>query len=171
VPVDVPVSDAPTYYIGVVNAHGDTNVSVKEVAIHRLAPALFHAGFDPVSGITSPSMYVLRINADGSRTTEVPELDEHGVQKPIAVNVPGQTVFFVLYGTGMRGAQAALSDAAFLTGPPTVLPIQFIGSAPGFVGLDQVNIKIPSSLAGSGLTQLLVHVEGFETAPVTLNFK
>ncbi|MGH9835623.1 MAG: hypothetical protein ACREBD_20095, partial [Blastocatellia bacterium] len=37
----------------------------------------------------------------------------------------------------------------------------YAGPAPGFVGLDQINVELPSSLAGRGQLDLLTYVDGW----------
>jgi uncharacterized protein (TIGR03437 family) len=45
------------------------------------------------------------------------------------------------------------------------------GAAPGFPGLDQVNVQIPAALAGAGSVNVVVTVDGQASNPVTLTFK
>lgn len=88
---------------------------------------------------------------------------------PIPVSSNGQ-VYVTLYGTGIRNGQ---SVSVTING--TNVPVQFVGPAPGFTGLDQVNILLPASLQGSGETDLVLTVDGQTTDPntnvVTINLQ
>jgi len=79
------------------------------------------------------------------------------------VNSPGSTVYLVLYGTGIRGATTVTATAG-----STVLPVAFFGAAPGFTGLDQINIQLPASLAGAGTVTVQLVADGLNANPVQI---
>jgi uncharacterized protein (TIGR03437 family) len=94
---------------------------------------------------TSPGIFVLNgagqgavVNPDGS------------LNSPLAPASRGQVV--VIYGTGL-GAVSSQGKLSVVTQPVTAvvngqeLPVAFAGLAPGFVGLYQVNVPLPSALA------------------------
>ncbi len=85
------------------------------------------------------------------------------VPAPITVNSPGSTVYLVLYGTGIRGATTVTATAG-----STVLPVAFFGAAPGFTGLDQINIQLPASLAGAGTVTVQLVADGLNANPVQI---
>jgi uncharacterized protein (TIGR03437 family) len=88
---------------------------------------------------------------------------------PVPLDVSAGNSALVLYGTGIRGA-AALSDVTVQIGSQT-LPVFYAGAAPDFVGLDQVNVVLPASLAGSGTVNVSVSVSGAVSNTVTVSFK
>jgi uncharacterized protein (TIGR03437 family) len=49
--------------------------------------------------------------------------------------------------------------------------VLFADPAPGFIGLDQVNLPIPRSLAGRGEVDVVVTVEGKVANTVKINIK
>ena len=49
------------------------------------------------------------------------------------------------------------------------MPIQFVGPAPGFTGLDQINVGLDLSLRGSGETNVVLTVDGQTSNTVTIN--
>jgi uncharacterized protein (TIGR03437 family) len=49
--------------------------------------------------------------------------------------------------------------------------LTFAGAQGGFVGLDQANILIPSSLAGRGEVNVVLTVEGKSSNPVAINIR
>jgi uncharacterized protein (TIGR03437 family) len=68
---------------------------------------------------------------------------------PIVVN--GKAIYLSLYGTGFRNAAAGALQA-LING--VSVPVQYAGAQPTYVGLDQVNIQLPASLAGAGDVQI-----------------
>lgn len=72
----------------------------------------------------------------------------------------------MLYGTGIQN-RAKLSDVTVTVGSQT-LPALYAGPAPNDPGVDQVNVALPSSLAGSGTVYVTVSVAGTTSNPVTL---
>jgi uncharacterized protein (TIGR03437 family) len=67
----------------------------------------------------------------------------------------------VLYGTGIRG-RSTLSGVAVNIGLAAGT-VTYAGPQGTFVGLDQVNVLLPNSLAGSGRLVLTVTVDGQTT--------
>jgi uncharacterized protein (TIGR03437 family) len=61
--------------------------------------------------------------------------------------------FLEVYGTGFAGILQA-EVKAFWNG--VEIPVQFAGDAPGFVGLQQVNVQLPAGVAGSNRLRLRV---------------
>ena len=101
---------------------------------------------------------VLRIKANGDRVYE-------SISNPINLSNPADKVFLQLYGTGLRGRSNLSKVKAFLGGTPLV--VDYIGSQNFFVGLDQINVQLPSSLAGRNRTlDLIVYVDGWNANTV-----
>lgn len=85
------------------------------------------------------------------------------VLTPIDLGISGDRVFLELYGTGIRNktgpAENPTSIKAYLGGTP--LPVLYAGAQSGFFGLDQVNVELPSSLAGrNAALHLVLYVDG-----------
>jgi uncharacterized protein (TIGR03437 family) len=85
------------------------------------------------------------------------------VPAPITVNAAGSTVYLVLYGTGIRNASTVSVSAGSAT-----LPVAFYGAAPGFTALDQINVQLPASLAGSGMLTVQLVADGLNANPVQI---
>jgi uncharacterized protein (TIGR03437 family) len=49
--------------------------------------------------------------------------------------------------------------------------VGFAGAAPGFIGLDQINLTIPRSLAGRGDVDVVIAVDGKIANTVKINIK
>ncbi len=86
---------------------------------------------------------------------------------PLEVN-SGQSAL-VLFGTGIQN-RAALSGVTVTIGNQA-LPATYAGPAPGFTGLDQVNVMLPPSLAGGGTVNITVSVSGMASNVVTATFQ
>jgi uncharacterized protein (TIGR03437 family) len=82
---------------------------------------------------------------------------------PISV-ATGQT-YLILYGTGIGTAAVT----ATINGAPAT--VQFSGAEGVYPGLDQVNILLPSSLAGAGKVTIVVTAAGKPSNPVYLNIQ
>lgn len=85
------------------------------------------------------------------------------VLTPIDLGIPGDRVFLELYGTGIRNKTGPTENPtaikAYLGGTP--LPVLYAGAQSGFFGLDQVNVELPSSLAGrNAALHLVLYVDG-----------
>ena len=68
-------------------------------------------------------------------------------------------IFLILYGTGIRG-RTAPSAVAIRIGN-VAAPVLYAGEAPGFVGLDQINVgPLPRMLIGRGEVDVVLTVDG-----------
>ncbi len=59
-----------------------------------------------------------------------------------------------VYGTGLRHADAVTALAQVPAGNRYPLTVEYAGAAPGFFGLDQVNLLLPPDLDGAGTVSL-----------------
>ncbi len=80
------------------------------------------------------------------------------VPEPIDLGPDGDQVVLVLFGSGVRG-RSDLSAVKVAIGGVEVQP-DYAGIAPGFVGLDQINVLIPRSLAGRSEIDVVVRADG-----------
>jgi uncharacterized protein (TIGR03437 family) len=112
----------------------------------------------------------LRVTPDGSRINmPVAACGESGCRPaPIDFGSPEDRTYLLLFGTGIRFAgQARLSVRA----NGVELPI--LGYAPQaeYVGLDQVNVELPRTLAGAGEVEVQLAIDGKLANPVTILLK
>lgn len=126
------------------------------VQLSNVAPAIYTAD---ASGAGVPAGSVLRVTSGG--TASLDTLFQVGTStylpKPFAVSA-ADTVYVVLYGTGIRNR--SLNPAKATIGG-TVVPVQYAGAQSLYPGFDQVNIgPLPTSLAGKGVTDCIVFVDG-----------
>jgi uncharacterized protein (TIGR03437 family) len=133
------------------------------ILVSSVALSLFTAD---ASGMGAPSGLLLRVRADGQQVYEsLARFDASRnrlVPAPIARRA-GEQLFLILYGSGLRcsvdtdrnsGNGVAENIQATIGGvnAQTV----FAGNAPGFVGLEQLNIQIPDNAPANPNTQVVV---------------
>jgi uncharacterized protein (TIGR03437 family) len=131
---------------------------VRRAEVVRVAPSIFTAD---ASGGGLPAAFVLRVKSDGSQVIEsIFQFDPSGKPAaiPIELNRDGELVFLILFGTGIRG-RSDLSKVTAKAGNEN-LPVEFAGAVPDFVGLDQVNLRLPRQLAGRGDIQIEFEADG-----------
>ena len=138
------------------------------VILAAVAPALFSANGD---GKGPPAAQVVTTHADLTQTFTYPYNCAAGTctTMPISFGSATDQTALVLYGTGIRN-RAALSDVTVQIGPQS-LPAFYAGAAPTYVGLDQVNVQLPRSLAGSGTESLSVSVAGTASNVLMVTFQ
>ena len=79
---------------------------------------------------------------------------------------PVRTVLAV-FGTGLRNAVMVSAFAQDPAGNRFPMIVQFAGPAPGFFGLDQVNVLLPPDIDGAGTTQFILTADGVSANVVT----
>ncbi len=85
------------------------------------------------------------------------------------LGAPTDTLVVELYGTGIRGRTSPSNVVAQIRGEPA--QIAYAASQLKFVGLDQVNVYVPRSLAGAGEVPVVLTVDGITANVVTINIK
>jgi uncharacterized protein (TIGR03437 family) len=89
------------------------------------------------------------------------------VPLPLDLGSGTQQYYLELYGTGIRNAKTVTVSAG-----GTNLPVLFVGAAPGFTGLDQVNVgPLPRSLAGQNSVSLVLTADNQSANLVTIDIK
>ncbi|MEZ5396577.1 MAG: hypothetical protein R2724_27805, partial [Bryobacterales bacterium] len=74
-----------------------------------------------------------------------------------------------LYGTGIRGSQDVTVLVTDRTGNVSRATALYAGPAPAFLGLDQVNFRVPSELEGAGVVELRLWLNGQFSNAVSLD--
>jgi uncharacterized protein (TIGR03437 family) len=134
------------------------------INIGGVAPGLFTAN---ANGQGVFAGQVIHVHADGSETVSdslVWSASANAyVANPIDLGPTSDRVVLVMYGTGIRHAA---SVTAAING--TTATVLYSGAQGLFPGLDQLNVELPRSLAGSGLATLTIATDGQTANPVTL---
>ncbi len=127
--------------------------------ISTVSPGMFSVDG---SGQGVATGYALRINALGAPSYDpIAQYDaaqNRFVATPINLGGVTDQVFLVLFGTGFK-FRSAISAVSCSIGGETS-EILFAGEASGFIGLDQLNIRLPRSLAGRGEVDVVITVDG-----------
>jgi uncharacterized protein (TIGR03437 family) len=139
-------------------------------AITRVSPAIFTANAD---GRGVPAAIIVRVLAGGAQLTEPAALfdamQNRFVPRPIDLGAEGDQVFLVLFGTGIRGRGTLANVVARIGG--LTADVSYAGDQGGLVGLDQLNIRLPRSLAGRGDVEVVLLVENYVANVVQINVK
>lgn len=175
---------APTqinYLVPTGTADGDATVTVSinnnvvgrgTMKVAKVVPGLFSAN---ANGQGVAAAVILRVR-NGATTFEPVARFEGGQNVPIQVDLgpAGDIVYLLAYGTGLRGRSRAQNISVNLGGTiKTLDPGAFEDAVPaaGFFGLDQVNIALPRTLIGKGLTNITLTVDGKPTNTIQLLIK
>jgi uncharacterized protein (TIGR03437 family) len=150
----------------VVVTNADNSTRTGSVTVTTAAPGLFSVdssgrgaavGFSTFDGLARQSL----TNPDGS-------------QRPVDPGTTARPNYLELFGTGLRRAVAsnpgdgngvAEAVTVLLQGVPAM--VTYAGPAPGWMGLDQINVAIPPELAGLGRINIRVIVNGQSSNIVT----
>jgi uncharacterized protein (TIGR03437 family) len=132
---------------------GDGHTVSTQVTVANLAPSLFTVDS---SGIAAA--YVVRVSPDGAQSIEPVFMGEAGSisAAPVDLASPGQ-VYLILFGTGFDAATAA---STVVRANGVTATVYYAGPQSVFPGLDQINVLLPESLAGSGVTSVVAEVNG-----------
>jgi uncharacterized protein (TIGR03437 family) len=138
-----------------------------QAIVGAVAPAIFTADG---SGSGVPIGILYTAHADGTQVSQpIYSCNSSGCQPvPVDVSNPTDTNVLVLYATGIRNALLPSITAQLGSVNPSVL---FAGAQSQFPGLDQINLQLPGSLAGSGQVMLQIVASGQKANPVRLMFR
>ena len=81
----------------------------------------------------------------------------------------GDTLYLLLYATGVRNRSTAGNVTCILNGQN--LPVMYAGVQPEFAGLDQVDVLLPASLRGTGQVTVTLLVDGQRSNTATVTFQ
>jgi uncharacterized protein (TIGR03437 family) len=160
---------APGYGAVIVKIN-DAVVSSGAIKVEAFAPGIFTAA---ANGMGVAAGKVQRVRNGNSTFEDMVEPNPLNPSQwraiPIDLDPPTDNVFLLLFGTGLRGRSTPLNASVNIGG--MVLPVDFVGAQPEFVGLDQVNISLPQSLKGKGEVDVILTVDGVTMNTVRVAFK
>jgi uncharacterized protein (TIGR03437 family) len=144
-------------------------VSLGTASVNRVAPGIFTAN---ANGQGVAAALALRIKANGQQVYEpaarYDDTVKHFVTLPIDLGNADEQVFLLLFGTGWRN-RSDLSNVSITIAGQRVEAL-FAG-AQGSPGLDQLNLRLPHTLAGRGEVDVVVQVDGQTANLVKISFK
>ena len=140
------------------------------VEIARVAPGLFSAN---ANGQGAAAGVVLTVSADGRQTSQPTfqcgATPSSCVAAPIDLGADTDQVILLLFGTGIRGVGSLSEVSASIGGVEA--EVLYAGRQGDFAGLDQVNVRLPRSLAGRGEVAVLLSVEGKTANTLTVSIR
>jgi len=149
-------------------------MSDEVIQISSLAPGIFTAN---LTGKGLAAAVALRVKYSG--TTIVSQTYEsilrfdpaQGTLVPIPIDLGPETdqVYLVLFGTGFHNVTSMDNVSGTIGGLNAA--VTYAGPQGQLVGLDQVNMLLPRSLAGRGLVNIVLTLGGKVTNPVTVSIK
>ncbi len=140
--------------------------TASNVQIAKVAPGIFTLN---ASGLASA--YAIRVSANGTQTAElVYSINSNGgvVASPINLGSATDQLILALFGTGLETAGTSGVTATVNGVKATVAYAGPQGGEPGF---DQVNVLLPSSLAGAGNVNVQVTAGGVAANPVQVTIQ
>jgi len=149
----VPPGVAPGLALVTITA-GDGTVRQGIIRVDAVSPGVFTAGPDVAAA------FVLRILPDGSRQTESTVFaGSNGSLFARGIDLGGddEDVLLLLFGTGIRGLSSLGQVSVNIGGVEA--EVLYAGPQGEFLGLDQVNVRIPKTLRGRGLVNIVVTVD------------
>jgi uncharacterized protein (TIGR03437 family) len=138
------------------------------VRIEPAAPALFAANADG-RGVAAAA--AVRVGADGAQTVlpvfECGAAPGSCVAKPIDLGGESEQVILLLFGTGIRGS--ATLPSVTIGG----IGAEVLGAGPQgqYVGLDQVNVRLPRALMGRADVDAVLKADGKTANVVTVRIR
>ena len=147
---------------------GDGSSAVSTVQIAAVAPGLFAANQTGRGAAAASIVFVSGTNRRSEPNAACDANGQNCVPRLIDLTSADE-VFVELYGTGIRN-HSGLTNVTVNVGGESV-PVTFASAQPNFVGLDQVNIKLPRSLTGRGEVDVVLTVEGKAANPVRINLR
>jgi uncharacterized protein (TIGR03437 family) len=144
-------------------------IALGTLEIAATAPGLFSAN---ANGQGAAVGALQRRKADGTDVFEpLAEFDERQnlfLPRALDLRTPNEQYFLTLYGTGIRFRNPGLPVVAQIG--DTEVEVLYAGSQPEFIGLDQVNLRLPTTLAGRGLQELRLQIDGQWTNGLLVSF-
>jgi uncharacterized protein (TIGR03437 family) len=121
--------------------------------IENTAPAIATVDFDV------PVAFAVRIEPDGTQTpVQLYPICGEGSSPCTGITLDERPVYLSLIGAGIRNRKT-LSDVTCTIGGVSV-PVEYAGPTPGFVGMDQVNLRLTKGLPSSDWNPLILSVDG-----------
>jgi uncharacterized protein (TIGR03437 family) len=142
-----------------------SGTSMATITVTNSSPGVFTAND---SGAGPLAAQVVSVTPGGAQTyTNTAALNgQTFVNAPISMTPAGNMFFLLLYGTGIRFGSVITVTINGTTYTPT-----YAGAQGTYAGLDQINVLLPASLAGSGTVNVSVTVDGQVSNTGTIAFQ
>ncbi|MDX2042826.1 MAG: cytochrome c peroxidase [Acidobacteriota bacterium] len=167
------------YLLPAAVALGEATVTVQQngnvvasglLQIAPVAPGVFTVD---ANGRGLPAATVLRVKADGSQSYEPVARFDAATNRheavPIDLGAATDQLYLIPFGTGFRNRSSLATVSCTIGGANA--EVIYAGTQPQFVGVDQLNILIPRSVAGRGNVEVQLRADGKTANTVTINIK
>jgi uncharacterized protein (TIGR03437 family) len=145
----------------------DGSLSASDVTITGVSPGLFSMNANGVGAVAGQA---LRVRGSAQMYETIATLNSstnRWVTKAIDLGPATDQVYLILFGTGFRNRTALANVSVTVGGTPCT--VSFAGKQGGLVGVDQINLLLPRSLAGRGEVDVVVTVDGKIANTVKVN--
>jgi uncharacterized protein (TIGR03437 family) len=140
-----------------------------QATVQTVAPMLFSMSGNGTGVAAATAIRTQAGNPQVQSPVTVFQCDSNGCM-PVAIDLGLDTpVYVTFYGTGIRSRSALAAVMVTING--TSVPATYAGPTPGFTGLDQVNVALPLSLRGSGVSNVTLTVDGQTSNTVTIRIQ
>lgn len=156
----------PTGATAVSVVNGGVTQSLQNIQINPVAPSLF-----TLNNFGLAAAGTVLVSASGAQTPGVVYTSPApGMVIASPINLGGATdsVYLILYGTGL---QSAGTTGVTVTIDGVSAPVTYAGPQKILPGLDQVDVRIPVSLAGKGNVSILLTAAGIQANPVQITIQ
>ena len=159
----VPGATAPGTATVTVNGVVSGKPLTVQVQIAAVAPALFTVG----SGIAAA--YGVLATPGGMQMVLPVYASQSGIIVPVPIDLSQVgLVYLMLFGTGFDAANA---NSVTATVQGVKAPVTYVGPQGSYAGLDQINVLLPQTLAGTGVANVNVSVGGVTANTVMVTIK
>jgi large repetitive protein len=135
------------------------------ITVTKSAPGIFTAN-DNGAGPLAAQVVSVAPGGTQTYTNTAALTGQSFANAPISLTPAGDTFYLLLYGTGIRFGSVITVSINGTTYTPT-----FAGAQGTYAGLDQINVLLPASLAGSGAVTVTVTVDGTVSNAGTIAFQ
>ncbi len=158
--INYEIPDGTAAGLATIKVATPTGIVTQTQQIVAVQPGIFNA-----SGIAIAQVFTYNGSA-GPVVTSTLVVNSQGQfsAAPVSVGTGSQSAYLILYGTGIRNHQSAVTA----TIGSTAVTAAYAGPAGAFVGEDQINILLPQSLHGAGLVNVTLSADGLQSNPVQL---
>lgn len=148
--------------------NGNGEIFTSAVNVTGVMPGFFTANQNGSGAAAGSVLYVTGPNRRAETAAVCDANGQHCTPRQLDVTAASE-VYLELYGTGWRN-HSGLANVSVTVGGVAV-PVLYAGPQPQFVGLDQLNMQLPRSLAGRGAVDLVLTVDGKAANTVSLQLK
>jgi uncharacterized protein (TIGR03437 family) len=146
---------------------GDGSLSAGDITIASVSPGLFTMNSNGVGAVAGQALRVRGAVQTYETINTLNTSTNRWVTKAIDLGPATDQVYLILFGTGFRNRSSLANVSVTVGGVPC--DVSFASKQGGLVGVDQVNLLLPRSLAGRGEVDLVLTVDGKLANTVKVN--